>query len=241
MDKTQRLDKYLSGLGICSRRNVAQFLKGQNLSVNGRRVVEPGTRINIKTATITLNGTAFKKPKRVYYMVNKPADVISTASDEFGRKNVTSLVPSKERIFPVGRLDKDTTGLIILTNDGELTNLLTHPRYEVHKVYRLTIRGRIHERQLESLQEGVKLEDGITAPAGVRVLKQEGNATILELAIHEGKNRQVRRMCEALRIQLISLERIKFGPINLGGLKVGRYRELTDKEVDVLRKAAKVK
>jgi len=238
MDRTQRLDKYLSGMGICSRRNVEQFLKGQNLSVNGRRVVEPGTRVNVKTATITLNGTLFKKPKLVYYMLNKPADVISTASDEFGRKNVVSLVPSKQRIFPVGRLDKDTTGLIILTNDGELTNLLTHPRHEVHKTYLLTTGGRINERQLERLQTGVELEDGLTAPAGVRVLRQEGKTSIIQMAIHEGRNRQIRRMCEAVKLHLIALERIKFGPITLGDLKEGRYRELTDKEVSMLRKAA---
>lgn len=241
MDKTQRLDKYLSSLGICSRRNVGQFLKGQNLSVNGQRVVEPGSRINTKTATITLNGTLFKKPKFVYYMVNKPADVISTASDEFGRKNVVSLVPSKQRVFPVGRLDKDTTGLIILTNDGELTNLLTHPKYEVHKTYHLLIRGRMNERQMEALQEGVELEDGLTAPAGVRVLRQEGSTSIIEMAIHEGKNRQIRRMCDAVKMSLVALERVKFGPLHLGDLKEGKYRELTDKEVSALRKAAVIR
>lgn len=238
MNKTERLDKYLAGLGICSRRNVGQFLKGQNLSINGRRATEPGTRVNIKTATITLNGTSFKKPKLVYYMVNKPANVISTVSDEFGRKNVTTLVPSKQRIYPVGRLDKDTTGLIILTNDGELANKLTHPRYEVHKIYRLTIRGRINERQLESLQNGVVLEDGLTAPAGVRTLKQTGSSTILEIVLHEGKNRQIRRMCEALHIQLMALERIKFGSLSIGDLKEGKYRELSEKELQALRKLA---
>ena len=239
MDRTQRLDKYLSGMGICSRRNVEQFLKGQNLSINGRRVIEPGTRLNIKTATVTLNGVLFKKPKLVYYMLNKPAEVISTVSDEFGRKNVVSLVPSKQRIFPVGRLDKDTTGLIILTNDGELTNLLTHPRHEVHKTYILVAGGRVNERQLERLQTGVELEDGLTAPAGVRVLRQEGKTTVIQMSIHEGKNRQIRRMCESVKIHLIALERVKFGPIFLGDLKEGRCRELTDKEVSLLRKAGK--
>ena len=237
---TQRLDKYLSRLGICSRRNVGKLLKEKNVMVNGTPATEPGLRIDPGKDAINLDGKRIKTPRLVYYLVNKPKGIVSTVSDEMGRTNVTALIPAAERIFPVGRLDKDTTGLLLLTNDGELTNLLTHPRYQVHKVYRLKIKGKINQPQLRSLRNGVRLHDGKTAPAEVSIVKEGYSFSYLEITLHEGKNRQIRRMCEAVRINLLELSRIQFGPISIGTIKEGAYRELTDAEVDDLRKTAAV-
>src|ERR1700722_18353813 len=167
MENTQRLNKYLANLGYCSRRNVENFLKANNVTVNGKRIIEQGFRIDQKKDVILLNGKKMMQPKFVYYLLNKPKGIVSTTADEYGRKNVISLIPMKERIYPVGRLDKDTTGLLLLTNDGELTNHLIHPKYHVDKVYRLTIQGQANMAQLKALRDGVLLDDGITAPAKV--------------------------------------------------------------------------
>ena len=239
-ESTIRLNKYLANLGICSRRDVKRLLKEQILTVNDVRVRESGTRIDPQKDDIRLNGSRIRPPKLVYYLLNKPKNVVSTTADEFGRKNVTAYIPTSQRIYPVGRLDKDTTGLIILTNDGELTNLLTHPRYHVFKVYRLMISGRINQPQLNALRNGVLLNDGITEPARVTILKQKPNVTYLEITLHEGRNRQIRRMCETVGVKLLELERIKFGPIERGSLKEGRYRVLTPLEIQALKKAAAI-
>lgn len=238
---TKRLDKYLANVGVCSRRNVEELLRSKTVTINGKRVTAPGFRIDPEKDDIRLDGKRITAPKLVYYLLNKPRGIVSTASDEYGRTDVTTLIPATERIFPVGRLDKDTTGLLLLTNDGELANLLTHPRYQVHKVYRLKIKGTANSAQLRSLRNGVRLDDGKTSPEEVNVLK-EGNAfSYLEITLHEGKNRQIRRMCEVVRINLLELSRIKFGPIEIGAVKEGEYRELTDKEVEGLRKSAVIK
>lgn len=237
-DTTIRLNKYLANLGICSRRQVAHLLKHQNVTVNGTRVRESGTRIDPAKDDIKLNGKAIRAPKMLYFLLNKPKGIVSTTDDEFGRKNVTSLIPTKERIYPVGRLDKDTTGLIILTNDGTLTNLLTHPRYHVYKVYRMKIKGSIDKPQLSALRNGVLLDDGITSPAKVTILKENLGKTSVEITLHEGKNRQIRRMCETVGLKLLELERIKFGPISGRGLKPGTFRELTKQELQALKNAA---
>ena len=156
--------------------------------------------------------------------------------DRFGRKNVVSFIETNERIYPVGRLDKDTSGLLLLTNDGELTDHLIHPRYHVDKIYCLRIRGQANDAQLKALRNGVLLEDGITSPAKVSVLKISGTASELEMIIHEGRNRQIRRMCETVGITLLELQRIKFGPISLGKIKEGEYRILTENEIRLLKK-----
>src|SRR6266700_4605 len=154
---TIRLNKYLANLGICSRRDVKSLLKSQVVTVNGERAKEPGQRIDSAIDEILLNGKKLKQPHFVYYLLNKPKGIVSTTADEYGRKNVISLIPTKERIYPVGRLDKDTTGLLMLTNDGELTNLLIHPRYHVDKVYHLIIAGKVNDAQLRALRNGVLL------------------------------------------------------------------------------------
>lgn len=236
-DNTVRLNKYLANLGICARRDVKQFLKTKNVTINGERVRESGTRFNPTVDEVLINGNKIKQPKPVYFLLNKPTGIISTTSDEYGRKNVTSLVPKVGKIYPVGRLDKDTTGLILLTNDGELTNLLTHPSFHVDKMYQLTIKGFVSKEQLKALRAGVLLDDGITAPAEVKVIKSDRMQTILEMVLHEGRNRQIRRMCETVGAELVALDRIKFGPISKGNLKVGSFRELTHAEIQSLKNA----
>ena len=233
-----RLNKYLANLGVCARREVKQLLKSQIVTVNGERAKEPGLRIDPVKDAILLNGKKLKAPQFVYYLLNKPKGVVSTTADEYGRKNVISLIPTKERIYPVGRLDKDTTGLLLLTNDGELTNLLIHPRYHVDKTYRLTISGKVNDAQLRALRHGVLLDDGITAPAKVLVSKILPAMTFLEMTIHEGRNRQIRRMCETVGISLLELQRVKFGPLEIGNLREGKFRELSRSEIQELKKAA---
>lgn len=234
-DTTVRLNKYLANLGIASRRDIKFFLKQQTVTVNGQRVKESGFRIDPKKDNIRVNGEKIKAPELVYLLINKPKGVVSTTADEYGRKNVISLIPTKERIYPVGRLDKDTTGLLILTNDGELTNILTHPKFHVNKVYHLLISGSISQEQLHALRNGVLLDDGITAPAKVSVVKSNRNTTLIEMTIHEGRNRQIRRMCETVGVTLLELQRIKFGSISLGNLAEGKFRELSKSEIASLR------
>jgi 23S rRNA pseudouridine2605 synthase len=177
-----------------------------------------------------------REESRVVYALHKPHGVVSTAQDTHGRKTLLDFVADERRLYPVGRLDADTTGLILLTNDGELANRLTHPRYEVPKTYRATVGGpAIAERALRQLREGVRLEDGMTAPARVRRLTPHQ----LELTIHEGRKRQVRRMCEAVGLPVKELTRVRFGPLELGDLKPGKSRRLTAGEVRALGDAAK--
>jgi len=233
--KTIRIDKLLSSLGLSSRRGVEKFIKFNAITADGKKILEHGQRVHIKSE-IKINGKILKRPHRVYFLLNKPKGVVSTASDEFGRKNVVSLIKTSERIYPVGRLDKDTHGLLILTNDGELTNMLIHPKYHIGKTYQLTIKGPLNPPQKEKLEKGVELEDGMTQEARVNIVQRRKDATVIELTIFEGKKRQVRRMCEALNLNLVDLQRIRFGKLDLGSLKVGEYRELTHKELEELRK-----
>jgi len=237
-ETTIRLNKYLANQGIAARRDIKQFVKEQIVTVNGERVKEPGVRIDPQKDHVMVNGKEIKPPQLVYYLLNKPQGIISTTADEYGRKNVLSLIPETQRIYPVGRLDKDTTGLIILTNDGELTNKLTHPKFHVYKVYRLIVQGRVNRPQLNALRNGVLLDDGITAPAKVHVVQETMNQSTLEITLHEGKNRQIRRMCETVGLHLINLQRVQFGPIRIENLKLGKYRELTKKEIALLKEAS---
>lgn len=236
-NKTVRLDKFLSGAGVASRRGVKEHLKFQKVTVNGKRVIESGTRIDPSTDSILVNGQRIKKPGFVYFLLNKPMGVISTTSDELNRDSVVGLINTKERIYPIGRLDKDTHGLLILTNNGELTHKLTHPKFHVPKVYRLIIQGRVTSQQIKALETGVLLDDGITQPAKVQSLSYKNDKTTLLITIHEGRNRQVRRMCGTVGINLLDLERISFGPIKLGHVRLGGYRELSQQEIESLKKA----
>lgn len=239
INQTQRLDKFLANNGIASRRGIKQFLKNENVTVNGKRIRESGTRIEPEQDDIRINNKKIKKASAVYFLLNKPKGIISTSSDEYDRTNVTDLIDTPHRIYPVGRLDKDTHGLILLTNDGELTHKSTHPKFHVPKKYLLTINGNVSEEKMNKLRNGIILSDGITLPAKVKLVKQKEKITYLEMEIYEGRYRQIRRMCQAIFLELTDLKRIQFGPIKIGSLKEGDYRALTPNEIEQLKNAVK--
>jgi 23S rRNA pseudouridine2605 synthase len=227
-----RLAKYLAHAGAASRRASEDLIRAGRVTVNGDPVTDPATNVT-DDDRIELDGTALDQEPRVVYMLNKPKGVVSTASDTHGRPTVTDLISSGgRRLYPVGRLDQDTTGLILLTNDGELANRLMHPSYEVPRTYRAKVEGAVKERDLRRLREGIGLADGSTAPAKVRQLA----ADHIELTIHEGRKRQVRRMLEAVGHPVKALERTALGPLRLENLEPGEHRELTPAEVERLWK-----
>jgi 23S rRNA pseudouridine2605 synthase len=230
-----RLAKYLAHSGVASRRASEGLVKEGRVTVGGRVVTDPALDVD-EGSGVAFDGELVLPESTVVFVVNKPAGVVSTARDTHGRPTVTSLVPSERRLYPVGRLDADTTGLILLTNDGELADLLTHPRYEVPKTYRAVVEpDRIQAAALRRLREGVELEDGMTAPARVRQVRRG----TVEITITEGRKRQVRRMFEAVGHHIVSLERVVFGPLRLAELPPGRHRRLSEAEVERLRAAAK--
>lgn len=235
-----RIAKFISQAGIASRRKAELLIGEGRVFVNDVRIETPVTIINPEKDIVQVGKQVIKKqPAFVYYALNKPKGVVSSVHDEKGRQTVTKLIQAKQRIYPIGRLDKDTTGLLLLTNDGALTNLLTHPRYHIPKTYHLWVQKGVTAQQIKRLQEGVELEDGKTAPSAVVVKKELPQKTLLEMTIHQGKKRQIRRMCEVLGIPLLELQRIAIGPIELGSLPIGSYRSLSSHEVLRLRTAAK--
>jgi 23S rRNA pseudouridine2605 synthase len=229
-----RLAKYLAHAGVASRRSAELIIAGGRVSVNGTTITDPARDVD-DTKTVLVDGRPVHAAghERLVYALNKPRGVVSTARDPQGRPTVVELVPSRERLYPVGRLDAETTGLILLTNDGALAHRLTHPSFEVPRTYRARVAfGPVKESALNALRAGVELDDGHrTAPARVRKL---GNDHI-ELTIHEGRKRQVRRMCEAIGHPVKSLERVAFGPLRLGGLEPGEHRRLSSNELERLR------
>ena len=229
-----RLAKFLAHAGVASRRAAEGLIAEGRVSV-GREVVTDPARDVDETSGVSVDGRAVEPEPREVHALNKPAGVVSTARDTHGRPTVVELVRSRRRLYPVGRLDSETTGLILLTNDGGLAELLTHPRYGVKKVYRARVQpARLSPRALAELRRGVELEDGRTAPAGVRQPKPG----VVEITIREGRKRQVRRMLEAVGHRAIELERVAFGPLGLRGLEPGKSRRLTKVEVERLRRAA---
>ncbi len=230
-----RLAKFLAGAGVASRRASEEIIRGGRVTVEGTVVTDPARDVG-EGAAVAVDGRPVAPARElVVYAVNKPAGVVSTARDPQGRPTVVSLVERPgARLYPVGRLDIDTTGLILLTNDGELANRLTHPRYEVPKTYRVVVaRAPVRAPALEALRRGVELEDGMTSPAKVARVA----ANTLELTIHEGRKRQVKRMCEAVGHPVRRLERVRFGPLELGSLAPGAYRRLSGAEVEALAAA----
>ena len=232
-----RLVKFVANAGVASRRASERLIADGRVTVNGETVDDPARDVS-EADRVTVDGAAIALPTATeleVYAVNKPAGVVSTASDPQGRPTVVSLVDSRRRLYPVGRLDIDATGLMLLTNDGELSNRQTHPRFEVPKTYRAVVAGApVRERALRRLREGLVLDDGPTAPARARLLAPD----TIELTIHEGRNRQVKRMCEAIGHRVLSLQRTAFGPLSLGDLRPGRSRRLGASEVAALSAAA---
>ncbi|MGF6906703.1 pseudouridine synthase [Fusobacterium sp. PH5-44] len=229
-----RLNKYLSSLGIGSRREIDSLVKNGKIFVNGE-MPEVGIKVDDNDEVI-VNGKKIsnKKLEKVYYLLNKPLDVLSSVKDDRGRKTVVELIETKERIFPIGRLDYKTTGLLILTNDGDLFNRLIHPRSEIYKKYILETSGFINEEKKYALENGISLDDGMTLPAKVNILMASQQKSLLEIFIREGRNRQVRRMMEALGNRVINLKRESLGELSIGNLKEGEYRKLTEKEIRYL-------
>lgn len=234
-----RLQKVIAEAGLCSRRKAEEWILQGRVRVNGEVVDRLGVRVDPERDRIEVDGRPLAplEPK-AYVALHKPKGVITSVRDPRGRRTVVDLLPAGgPRLYPVGRLDYDTSGLLLLTNDGELAFRLTHPSFGVEKVYVAEVKGRITGEALRRLERGVKLEDGLTAPAKVRVLGRSAGASRIELAICEGRNRQVRRMAEAVGYPVIELVRIRFGPISLAGLAPGAHRPLRPEEVAALRAA----
>ncbi|MEK6228714.1 MAG: pseudouridine synthase [Actinomycetota bacterium] len=229
-----RLAKFLAHSGVASRRAAERLIADGHVTVGGEKVTDPARDVD-ESSAVAVDGRGVEPEPREVHALNKPAGVVSTARDTHGRSVVTDLVESDRRLYPVGRLDADTTGLILLTNDGELAERLTHPRFGVQKTYRATLRPpRVSERSLRALREGVELEDGRSAPARVSV-RSTGE---LEIVLREGRKHQVRRMCEAVGHKVTALERVAFGPLLLGRLGLGDSRRLSAADVERLRAAA---
>jgi 23S rRNA pseudouridine2605 synthase len=236
MVAAMRLGKFLAHSGVASRRAATEIVRSGRVRVDGAVETDPAREI--AGERVELDGLAVDGPAElVVYALNKPAGVVSTARDSHGRPTVVELIAGESRrLYPVGRLDAPTTGLILLTNDGELANLLTHPRYEVPKTYRAQVGGgRVDRAAIAQLERGIDLDDGRTAPARVRLLAPN----VIELEIREGRKRQVRRMCEAVGHPVIALERVRFGSLNLGELSPGSHRVLSRAELDELRAQAR--
>jgi len=236
-----RLQKILSESGICSRRKAEELINSGRVIVNGKPA-KLGDKANDKDV-ILVDGERLKytkKRKKLYIMLNKPRGYVTTMSDELDRKCVTELLTGiDERVYPIGRLDRNSEGLLLFTNDGNFANNIMHPSKHVSKTYRVTLHSAVSEQQLITLQNGVKLDDGtVTLPATVSVEVASAERTVLRITIHEGKNRQIRRMCESLGLEVARLRRTSIGPVKLGMLKPGTWRELTSEEVRALRNAA---
>ena len=230
-----RINKFLSSLGIASRRAIDKYIEEGRIKVNGVIAstgidVTEEDEIYIDNKKIETN----RIEEKVYFMLNKPLEVLSASSDDRGRKTVVDLIKTDKRIFPIGRLDYMTSGLILLTNDGELFNRLVHPKSEIYKKYYIKVFGEVKKEEIEELKKGVLLEDGKTLPAKVSGIKYDRNKTSMYISIREGRNRQIRRMIEKFGYKVLMLRREKIGELSLGDLKEGKYRELTREEIEYL-------
>ncbi len=229
-----RLQKYLANCGVASRRKCEELIAEGKIKVNEKTVTEVGTKIVPEVDIVKYNGKIVKPSnEKVYILLNKPIGYVTTVDDQFKRDTVLDLVKVKQRIVPVGRLDMYTSGALILTNDGDFVYKVTHPKHEIEKTYTVTIKGIVEKTEVQKLRDGVKIEDYITKPARVKILKtdEEKNISRLEITIHEGKNRQVRKMCEAIGKKVIALHRSKIGKIEVKNVELGKWRYLTKKEV----------
>lgn len=227
-----RINKYLASIGVASRRAIDEMVEEGRVLINGT-VVELGDQVDPEKDRITIDGKEVKGggEEKVYIILNKPVGYTSTSASIKGEKNVLELVPSKTRVFPVGRLDRDSTGLILLTNDGELAQKLTHPKFHIPKTYEVKVLGDVNKSQIEMLEKGIKLEEGITKPADVKLKSQSlPHHSVLTITLYEGKKRQIRRMMAKLHLHVLNLCRISVGSIKLGDLPVGKYRKLSQEE-----------
>ena len=236
----ERLQKYLAQCGVASRRKCEELILQGRVQVNGVTVTELGTKINPEKDKIKFDGKDIKQAKKlVYILLNKPIGYVTTVKDQFKRDTVMDLLKDiKTRIVPVGRLDMYTSGALILSNDGEFVNKVTHPSHEVEKTYNVTVRGKITKEDMQKLENGVDIGDYVTKPAKAKILKVDENKNIsrFQIIIHEGKNRQIRRMCKAINKPVLALHRAAIGKISVKNLEIGQYRLLTNKEIEELIK-----
>lgn len=232
-----RLQKFLAECGVASRRKCEQLIQQGKIKVNGVIVTELGTKVTPKKDTIIYNGKKLEIENNfVYILLNKPIGYVTTAKDQFNRDTVLDLIKIKQRIVPVGRLDMYTSGALLLTNDGQFVYKVTHPKHEIEKTYNATVSGIVTNKDIEKLQQGVQIENYKTKPAKAKILKidKEKNISRIQIIIHEGKNRQVRKMCEAIGKKVVALHRSKIGSIDVKDLELGKWRYLTTKEVQSL-------
>jgi len=241
-DNKIRLQKFLSEAGVASRRKAEEMIRNGMVKVNGT-VAQVGDSVDPKKDTVVVKGKKIRKENNMrYILLNKPRGYVTTTDDDLGRKCVLELVRDvKERIYPVGRLDRVSEGALILTNDGAFANAMMHPSKHVPKTYRVTVRPGITSEQVDILSTGVELDGRLTAPAQVYVISKEDDRAVLEIVLYEGRNRQIRRMCEAVNLEVARLRRIAVGSVKLGMLQTGEWRDLTPTEVEGLFKAAGVK
>lgn len=235
----ERLQKFLANSGIDSRRKCEEYILQGKVAVNGKIVKELGTKINPKKDVIEYNGKKVENSeKKVYILLNKPIDYVTTVKDQFNRQTVLDLVDVPEKIVPVGRLDMYTSGALILTNDGDFVYKITHPKYEIEKTYTVTVKGIVSQEDVKKLENGVEIDDYISGKAKVKILKtnEEKNFSRLQITIHEGKNREVRKMCEAIGKKVLALHRRRIGNIDVKNIEIGKWRYLSKKEVEDLLK-----
>ncbi len=237
-----RINKFLASNGVASRREIDNMIKKGQIKINGK-IPTSGERIN-NDDVIEINNKILNiedKKEKVYFLLNKPLKVLSSVSDDRGRKTVVDMIETKERVYPIGRLDYETEGAILLTNDGDLFNKVIHPRTEIYKEYEVTVKGAITDKAITILKYGVELEDGITLPALVKIKEREDTFTKIILSIREGRNRQIRRMISAVGYRVEKLKRNKIGEIDISGLRIGEYRSLTEDEIKYLYSMGEVK
>jgi 23S rRNA pseudouridine2605 synthase len=239
MGEIVRLQKYIAMCGVASRRAAEEMIREGKVKVNGNRITEQGVKVEIGADKVMVSGKEIKPVNKDYYiMLNKPAGYVTTVKDQFDRPTVIDLLGEEitARVFPVGRLDYETEGLLIMTNDGDFTYKVTHPKHNIDKTYIAVIKGGISIKGLAMLRQGVKLDDGfVTSPAQVEMLNADNGHTVIKITIHEGKNRQVRRMFEAVGCKVVELQRISIGKVELGNLPLGRWRYLTSHEISYLK------
>ena len=238
----ERLQKYLANNGIAARRKCEEYILDGRVKVNGKIVTELGTKIDPEIDSIEFDGKKVKKlENHVYILLNKPIGYVTTVKDQFDRPTVLDLVKVKEKVLPVGRLDMYTSGALLLTNDGEFINKITHPKNEVEKTYTVTVKGIVSQEDVQKLENGVEIDNYISGKAKVKILKtdEEKNFSRIQITIHEGKNREVRKMCEAIDKKVLALHRRKIANLDVKNLKIGQWRYLTDKEVANLLKLDK--
>lgn len=231
----ERLQKVIAQAGIASRRKAEELIKDGKVKVNGEVIKELGTKVS-ESDKVEVNNKPIEKETKEYYLLNKPRGVITTTNDEHGRKTVTDLIETSSRIYPVGRLDYDTTGAILLTNDGEFANILMHPSNKIDKVYLAKLEGIIKGEQINALKNGIMLDDVLVKASRVKLKKvnQENSTSMVEITIHEGKNHQVKRMFESVGFHVEKLTRERIGIFDIKNLKSGQYRKLTPKEVQIV-------